>query len=142
MRAAAPGDSRGGGAGFRSGRGGGDTGPVGLRFFRRMTIAPGVRMNLSRSGPSLSFGVRGAHVTVGSRGVRRTVGVPGTGLFYTSTTGHHTGAHTAQHFRAPKPAEPNADLVAKLTDLHRAGLLSDAEYAAKRAALDPPAPSP
>ena len=101
---------------------------------------PGVRMNLSRSGPSLSFGVRGAHVTVGSKGVRRTVGVPGTGLFYTSTTGHHTGVHSARQFSARKGDDPNADLRAKLTDLHRAGLLTDAEYTAKRAALDPPAP--
>jgi hypothetical protein len=115
---------------------------VGLRFFRRVGLMPGVRMNLSRSGPSLSFGVRGAHVTVGSKGVRRTVGVPGTGLFYTSTTGHHTGVHSARQFTAPKGEDPNADLRAKLTDLHRAGLLSDAEYAAKRAALDPPAPPP
>jgi hypothetical protein len=112
---------------------------MGLRFFRRMTLAPGVRMNLSRSGPSLSFGVRGAHVTVGSRGVRRTVGVPGTGLFYTSTSGHHTGVHSARTF-APSPAGRSTDLLAKLTDLHRAGLLTDAEYEQKRAALDPPRP--
>ncbi len=44
-------------------------------------------MNLSKSGPSLSFGARGAKVTVGRRGVRRTVGIPGTGLFYTTTNG-------------------------------------------------------
>jgi hypothetical protein len=97
-------------------------------------------MNLSRSGPSLSFGVRGAHVTVGSRGVRRTVGVPRTGLFYTSTNGHHTGVHSARHFAAPRPAHRSADLAAKLGDLHRAGLLTDAEYEQKRAALDPPPP--
>jgi hypothetical protein len=97
-------------------------------------------MNLSRSGPSLSFGVRGAHLTVGSRGVRRTVGVPGTGLFYTSTGGHHTGVHSARHFAARPETARSADLVAKLTDLHRAGLLTDAEYEQKRAALDSPPP--
>jgi Protein of unknown function (DUF4236) len=113
---------------------------MGLRFFRRVTLAPGVRMNLSRSGPSLSFGVRGAHVTVGSRGVRRTVGVPGTGLFYTSTNGHHTGVHSARHFAARPETARSADLVAKLMDLHRAGLLTDAEYEQKRAALDSPPP--
>jgi hypothetical protein len=113
---------------------------VGLRFFRRMTLTPGVRMNLSRSGPSLSFGVRGAHVTVGSHGVRRTVGVPGTGLFYTSTSGHHTGVHSARHFAPPKAADRSTDLIAKLTDLHRAGLLTDAEYEQKRAALEGPHP--
>jgi len=45
---------------------------MGFRFFRRMKIAPGLTLNLSKSGPSLSFGPRGAKVTVGRRGVRRT----------------------------------------------------------------------
>jgi hypothetical protein len=114
---------------------------MGLRFFRRMTLAPGVRMNLSRSGPSLSFGVRGAHVTVGRRGVRRTVGVPGTGLFYTSTHGRHTGAHSSAHF-APRPPDRDAALLEQLSNLHRSGLLTDAEYAQKRAELGhPPRPA-
>jgi hypothetical protein len=99
-------------------------------------------MNLSRSGPSLSFGVRGAHLTVGSRGVRRTVGVPGTGLFYTSTNGHHTGVHSARHFATPPATDRGAALAAKLGDLHRAGLLTDTEYEQKRAALKPPQPPP
>jgi hypothetical protein len=111
---------------------------MGLRFFRRVTLAPGVRMNLSRSGPSLSFGVRGAHVTMGRRGVRRTVGVPGTGLFYTSTHGRHTGAHSSAHFAPRPPPDRHAKLLAQLTDLHRSGLLTDAEYAQKRAALERP----
>jgi hypothetical protein len=65
-----------------------------FRFFRRVHLGPGVTMNLSKSGPSFSFGARGAHVTVGRRGVRRTIGIPGTGIFYTSRSGHHTGVHT------------------------------------------------
>lgn len=56
---------------------------MGFRFWRRMKIAPGVTLNLSKSGGSLSFGPRGAKLTVGPRGVRGTVGLPGTGLFYT-----------------------------------------------------------
>lgn len=68
---------------------------MGLVFRRRLQIAPGVRVNLSRSGPSLTLGMRGAHVTVGHGRVTRTVGIPGTGIFYTSSSGHHTGAHTA-----------------------------------------------
>ncbi len=34
-----------------------------FRFFRRMKIAPGISLNLSRSGPSLSLGPRGAKLT-------------------------------------------------------------------------------
>ena len=44
-------------------------------------------MNLSKSGGSLSFGRRGARYTVGARGRRSTVGIPGTGLFYSTTSG-------------------------------------------------------
>ncbi len=74
-----------------------------VRFFRRVQIAPGVRLNLARHGASLSFGVRGAHLTVGRRGLRRTFGLPGTGVFYTSTRGWHSGCHTGAQF-APAPA--------------------------------------
>ena len=56
---------------------------MGFRFFRRKKILPGITLNLSRSGPSLSFGPCGAKYTVGSKGRRTTFGIPGTGLFYT-----------------------------------------------------------
>lgn len=57
--------------------------PMGWRLFRRIRIAPGIRINLSRSGPSLSVGPRGFQKTIGRKGVRTTVGRPGTGIFHT-----------------------------------------------------------
>jgi hypothetical protein len=60
-----------------------------LRLWRRKTIVPGVRLNLSKSGLSWSLGPRGAHFTVGPHGTRRTVGIPGTGVYYTSYSGYH-----------------------------------------------------
>src|SRR6266851_8245361 len=61
-----------------------------LRFYRRMSLIPGIRLNLSRSGPSMSFGVRGAHVTVGNRrGTRYSVGIPGSGLGWYKTVSKH-----------------------------------------------------
>ena len=59
---------------------------MGLRLFRRIKIAPGISINLSKSGLSASAGVRGARVTLGPRGVRRTVGIPGTGVSYTENS--------------------------------------------------------
>jgi tetratricopeptide (TPR) repeat protein len=56
-----------------------------FRFWRRVKIAPGVTLNLSKSGGSLSFGPRGAKLTIGPGGQRVTAGLPGTGLFYTTT---------------------------------------------------------
>ena len=57
---------------------------MGLRFQRRLTIVPGVRLNFSKSGVSTSLGVRGAHLTIGKT-PRVTVGLPGSGLSWTET---------------------------------------------------------
>lgn len=76
---------------------------MGLRFYRRLHLCPGVGVNLSRSGPSLTLGWRGAHVTLGSRGVTRTVGLPGTGIYYTSRAGYHTGYHSAHRDSSRDP---------------------------------------
>lgn len=53
-----------------------------MRFRKRIKLLPGLRLNLSKSGVSLSAGVRGASVTFGKRGKHLNVGLPGTG-FYT-----------------------------------------------------------
>ncbi len=66
-----------------------------MRFFHRVHLAPGLTLNLSRGFPSLSVGVRGAHLTASRAGLRRTVGLPGSGLFYTSRQGWHSGAHSS-----------------------------------------------
>jgi tetratricopeptide (TPR) repeat protein len=60
---------------------------MGFRFFKRINILPGVTLNLSKSGPSLSVGPRGARVTIGRTGTRATLGVPGTGMHYTTKIG-------------------------------------------------------
>jgi hypothetical protein len=54
-----------------------------LRFHQRISLFPGVRLNLSRSGVSVSLGVPGATLNFGGHtGPTVTVGVPGTGLSY------------------------------------------------------------
>lgn len=58
-----------------------------FRFYRRVPIIPGVRLNLSKGGASVSLGGPGAHVTFGRHGVRQTVGIPGTGMYYTHQSG-------------------------------------------------------
>jgi hypothetical protein len=69
---------------------------MGFRFRRRIWIAPAVAINPSRSGPSLSHGPRGAHVTVGHGHVRETVGTSGTGLSYTSTQAPEPGVEMVE----------------------------------------------
>jgi hypothetical protein len=55
---------------------------VGFRFQRRITLAPGIRLNLSKRGLGLSVGSRGASLSAGPRGVHGHAGIPGTGLAY------------------------------------------------------------
>jgi hypothetical protein len=55
-----------------------------IRYWRRIRLAPGLRLNLSRGDVSASLGHRGLWYTVSRGGRRRvTVGLPGTGLFFT-----------------------------------------------------------
>ena len=54
------------------------------RFQRRVRIVPGVSLNLNKRSVSASFGRPGAHITIGAKGRRTTVGLPETGLSYTS----------------------------------------------------------
>ncbi|MEM9766081.1 MAG: DUF4236 domain-containing protein, partial [Pseudomonadota bacterium] len=49
-----------------------------MRFRKSVKIAPGVRMNFSKSGVSASVGGRGGRINVGKRGIRSTISVPGT----------------------------------------------------------------
>ena len=60
---------------------------MGFRFQKRIKIAPGVRLNLSKSGVSVSSGIRGATVNFSRRGTRATLGLPGTGLSYSTKIG-------------------------------------------------------
>lgn len=60
---------------------------MGFRFWRRIKVFPGVTLNLSKSGASVSVGPRGAKLTAGPSGARATGGIPGTGLFYTEKLG-------------------------------------------------------
>jgi hypothetical protein len=66
---------------------------MGFRFFKRVNLIPGLRVNLSRSGPSLSIGHRGAWFTIAPRGQRVTVGGLGTGLYYTERVPPATAPH-------------------------------------------------
>lgn len=70
---------------------------MGLRFRQSFQLFPGVRINVSGSGVSATFGVPGASVNLGPGGVRSTVGLPGTGLSYSH---HHCGSE------GPAPGTP------------------------------------
>jgi hypothetical protein len=69
-----------------------------FRVNRRLSIVPGLRVNLSKRGASLSVGHRGAWYTVGPRGQRATLSLPGTGLFWTEKVSPSAPLHAGHRW--------------------------------------------
>ncbi len=68
---------------------------MGFRFQKRISVLPGVKVNLSKSRISTSIGGKGAGVNIGPDGKPMvTVGIPGTGMSYRQQLGpiHLIGA--------------------------------------------------
>lgn len=55
-----------------------------FRFRQGIRIAKGVRLNIGKTGVSLSLGGRGATVNVGKKGIKGTIGIPGSGISYSA----------------------------------------------------------
>ena len=51
-----------------------------IRFRRTFKIFPGVKINISKGGMSVTVGPRGARLNFSKRGVKQTIGLPGSGL--------------------------------------------------------------
>ena len=57
---------------------------MGLNFRKSIQLIPGVKLNLSKSGASISAGVPGFRKSINTQGqVTTTASIPGTGLYYT-----------------------------------------------------------
>lgn len=86
---------------------------MGFRFRRRVSIIPGVWLNLSKSGISTSVGGRGLTYNLSKRGTRKTVGLPGTGLSWRSPTKPWQDVEgieaSAKNLEAPEAA-PESDI--------------------------------
>jgi Protein of unknown function (DUF4236) len=92
---------------------------MGFRFRKSVKLMPGVRYNFSTRGGSLSLGRAGAMINLSSRGVRTTVGLPGTGLSYTTSSGSRRRSAqqiAAAHRRLVEAQQRDAatDAVAKI----------------------------
>ena len=55
-----------------------------IRFRKSFKIFPGVKVNFSKGGVSLSVGKPGATLNFSKHGVRQTIGLPGSGVSETS----------------------------------------------------------
>lgn len=107
---------------------------MGLRFSKRISIMPGVRLNWSLGGPSLSVGPRGASVTMGKRGVYGNVGIPGSGLSYRTRLsgggGRSRSPGAGGSYPPPAPSGPTP------SQLAAQAALQQAQYQADNALLD------
>jgi hypothetical protein len=55
-----------------------------VRIRKTFTLFPGVKVNLSKGGMSISVGRKGFTLNFSKRGVRQTTGLPGSGISHTS----------------------------------------------------------
>ena len=60
---------------------------MGFRFQKRISILPGININLGKRGASVSVGPRGLKTTISSRGIKHSIGLPGTGIRYETSYG-------------------------------------------------------
>ena len=61
---------------------------MGLRFRKSFKVAPGVKVNVGKKSTGVSIGGKGAHISTNTSGRKATtVGIPGTGLSYTHSSG-------------------------------------------------------
>lgn len=70
---------------------------MGFRLRKSIKIAPGVKLNLSKSGISTTIGKRGASINVGKKGTYSNIGVPGTGISMRNKIGGGNSSSNAQH---------------------------------------------
>ncbi len=96
---------------------------MGLRFRKSISLIPGVRLNFSKSGMSVSSGVPGFRKTINTKGqVTTTVGIPGTGLYYVDTkkTGNKQSSRNrnAQTQATFEHSQPATSYVPPVTEAH------------------------
>ncbi len=60
---------------------------MGFRFYKSFKIAKGLKLNISKSGPSLTIGKRGLTFNLSKRGTYMTASLPKTGLSYRTKIG-------------------------------------------------------
>jgi Protein of unknown function (DUF4236) len=82
---------------------------MGFRFQKRISLLPGIRLNLSKSGASVTVGKPGLSVNLGKDGATGNVGIPGTGLSYREKlAGNPTTVPDQEPVQSEKLVQPNA----------------------------------
>ena len=76
---------------------------MGFNFRKTISLGKGLKLNLGKKSASVTIGKKGVHHTISTTGRQTTtVGIPGTGLSYSTTTGTKKQAAAAKK-TAAKP---------------------------------------
>lgn len=91
---------------------------MGWRFRRSIRLFPGLRLNLSKSGVSMTAGIRGLSVTTGKRGTYMNAGLPGTGLYSRQRIGavSNTCRHEKLQGTFAANIDENGNVISKYQD--------------------------
>lgn len=79
---------------------------MGFRFRKSFKIAPGIKLNLSKSGISTTIGGRGASVNIGSKGAYLNTSVAGFSNRSKIGGGGRSSSQSAPTYAAPKTPQP------------------------------------
>lgn len=104
---------------------------MGWGFRKSINIIPGVKLNLSRSGPSISLGPKGMKYNISNRGSRVRCSIPGTGIYYTKNLGskintnRNVPTNTSSHQSGNKINNPNDNGLKNLGFFEKLSLTND-----------------
>lgn len=80
---------------------------MGWRFRKSIKILPGVKLNLGTKNASVSIGGFGVHRTYSTSGrVTNSVSIPGTGLYYTSSSSSRSRGRSSSRSRSYSASQP------------------------------------
>ena len=109
---------------------------MGLRFRKSITLLPGVKLNLGKTGASLSVGVKGLHASIHTSGkMTTTASLPGTGISYVKTKNVKTLAKDLKNSREKKKQEKAEAAAAEAAALEAAEAEAALPAAEEAAAL-------
>ena len=109
---------------------------MGLNFRKSIQLIPGVKLNLSKSGASISAGVPGFRKSINTQGqVTTTASIPGTGLYYTDKKkAFGKDAKTAKKAAEKKTTKKATPTAEKKTTTKKAASSTEKKTAAKTTA--------
>src|ERR1044071_415937 len=81
-----------------------------VRIRKSFNLFPGVKVNMSKGGMSITVGGKGFHLNFSKRGVRQTVGLPGSGI---SESSYIFKNKADKEERAAEKEEPSSDKIEK-----------------------------